>query len=151
MSENVFQETDDLREDEEDRDGTAPGVHGHQVTGGDGVQVPGGEEADHQAGEGDQGKQDVEEGGTAGKAAAGAGVHQHPLPHTVHRPKHHHQRVEAPHQFDVSSHPVHRQVQAVLQQPVEEDRQEGVEEELSEEADEVEPAGPATGTGGGRL
>ena len=59
--------------------------------------------------------------------------------------------MEAPHQFDVSSHPVHRQVQAVLQQPVEEDRQEGVEEELGEEADEVEPAAPATGTGGGRL
>ena len=29
--------------------------------------------------------------------------------------------------------------------------QEGVEEELGEEADQVEPAAPATGTGGGRL
>ena len=86
----------DLRDDEEDSDGPAPGVHGDQVAGGDVVQVPGREEANHQAGQADQGEDDVEEGGAAGEAAGGAGEHQHPLAHTVHRTHHHQEGVQAP-------------------------------------------------------
>ena len=150
--ENMFSlENVDLGEDEEDRDGPAPGVHGLKVTGGDGVQVPGREEADHQAGEGDQREEDVEESGAAGEAAAGAGVHQHPLADTVDRAQHHQQRVEAPLQSEVSSHPVEREgsgpLPPVLHQPVEQDRQHAVEQELGQQADQVQPASSSSGAG----
>ena len=133
----------DLGEDEEDGDGPTPGVHGHQVAGGEGVQVPGSQEAQHQAGQGQEGEDDVEDGGAAGEAAGRTGEHQHTLTCAVDGPHHHEERVEVPLQPEVPAQPGEGEALAVpaeLDQPVEQNCQEAVQHQLGQQTETGQPA-----------
>ena len=104
------------------------------MAGGEGVQVPGSQQPRHQAGQADQGEEDVEDGGAAGEAAGGAGEHEHPLPHTVDGPHHHQEGVETPVQPQLPALQGEGEGAgpAELDQPVEENCQEAVQEELGQ-------------------
>ena len=133
----------DLGEDKEDSDGSTPGVHRDQVAGGEGVQVPGRQEPHHQAGQGEEGEDDVEDGGAAGEAAGGAGEHQHALASAVDGPHHHEERVEVPLQPQVPAQPGEGEALAVpadLAQPVEQNCQEAVQHQLGQQTETGQPA-----------
>ena len=114
------------------------------MAGGGGVQVPGRQQSQHQAGQGEEGEDDVEDGGAAGQAAGGAGEHQHALADTVDGPHHHQQGVKVPLQPQVPAIPGEGEAGAIpaeVKEPVEENCQEGVEQQLGHQA---EPGQPAT-------